>query len=53
MTKKDYIRAAKIIKAYGSQAKMIEAFVEFFAGENPRFDVDRFVDACTKWRSEL
>jgi hypothetical protein len=46
MTKKDYIRAAGIIRSHGSPEKMIEAFVEFFAGDNPAFDVDRFIDAC-------
>lgn len=47
MTKKDYIRAAEIIREHGSPVKMIEAFVEFFAGDNPAFDVDRFIDAAS------
>ena len=47
MTKKDYIKAAAIIQKHGSSDKMIEVFVEFFSNDNPQFDVDRFVDACT------
>lgn len=46
MTKKDYIKAAEIIRSHGSPEKMIEAFVEFFAGDNPQFDVDRFIEAA-------
>ncbi len=46
MTKKDYIKAAEIIRSHGSPTKMVEAFVEFFTGDNPQFDVDRFIDAC-------
>jgi len=47
MTKKDYIRAAEIIREYGSQERMIEAFIEFFVGDNPAFNVDRFVEAAS------
>lgn len=46
MTSKDYIKAAQIIREHGSKPEMIEAFVEFFAGDNPRFDVDRFIEAA-------
>jgi hypothetical protein len=46
MTKKDYIKAARIIQEHGAPPKMVEAFVEFFAGDNPQFDVDRFIEAC-------
>ena len=47
MTKKDYIKAAEIIRSHGSPAKMVQAFVEFFVSDNPRFDVDRFVAAAS------
>jgi hypothetical protein len=46
MTKKDYIKAAEIIRDHGSPPKMVEAFIEFFTSDNPQFDVDRFIDAC-------
>jgi hypothetical protein len=54
-TKKDFIRAVEIVKnAYWpkpSQEKevsehLINAFVAFFRAENPRFDVERFREAC-------
>jgi len=53
MTKKDYVRAAAIVQGIktGTLAPLCawqarEAFVCLFAGDNPRFDVDRFRDAC-------
>jgi hypothetical protein len=47
MTKKDYVRAAEICKDdYDSDANVVRAFVDFFTGDNPRFDVERFVEAC-------
>jgi len=54
MTKKDYIRAAAIIQSFDTTdvtARVIkreaaDAFVEFFRGDNPSFDVERFRAAC-------
>jgi hypothetical protein len=50
MTKKDYIKASEIIKFHdGSPAIkeiLMSAFVELFRGDNPRFDVQRFLLAC-------
>ena len=53
MTRKDYIRAAAIVSGIGTgkHAPMLawqtrEAFVTLFAGDNPRFDADRFREAC-------
>lgn len=53
MTKKDYIRAAKIVSGIktGPLAPLCawqtrEAFVVLFAGDNPRFDENKFRDAC-------
>lgn len=58
MTNKDYERAAKIVqqyygpqallghKAHPTAAHLQEAFVEFFQGDNPRFDAVRFRNAC-------
>ena len=55
MTKKDYIKASKMVKdlhtnaanePFGAAAIVEKAFVEFFRGDNPRFDVVRFKEAC-------
>ena len=53
MTKKDYIRAADIVRAHFEARPRVmpvealtETFVAFFRGDNPRFDVDRFREAC-------
>jgi hypothetical protein len=51
MTKKDYIRAAEIVRDVARQrahhvSTVRQAFVLFFQGDNPRFDQSRFVDAC-------
>lgn len=55
MTKKDYERAASQVQRvamdgpYGDPIRantVQEAFVEFFSGENPRFDAQRFRRAC-------
>lgn len=48
MTKKDYERAVKIICHSHRSAEVVEAFIQFFQGDNPRFDEDRFVEACEK-----
>lgn len=51
MTKKDYIRAAESIRArewvlLADRESAVRAFVAFFQGDNPRFDVARFTLAC-------
>lgn len=50
MTKKDYIKAAEIVKFHqGSKTVKValaHAFVEFFKGSNPRFDKERFLTAA-------
>lgn len=48
MTRKDYERAAEILRFEGSagHAAKVDLFVEFFKGENPRFSEDRFRAAC-------
>jgi len=51
MTRKDYNKAASIARdAYKGEAKcyeaIVEAFVELFRGDNPRFDANRFRTAC-------
>ena len=60
MTRKDYLRAASIVRDLGRRGKvptevaegardlMRDAFVTFFRGDNPRFDADRFREACEK-----
>ena len=51
MTKKNYVKAAKLIQA--TEPKVVanqleEAFVEFFQDDNPRFDEERFRFACNR-----
>ncbi len=48
-TRKDFAKAADIVKGItkaGYAWTVREAFVGFFAGQNPRFDADRFREAC-------
>ena len=50
MSRKDYILAANIIKSMPGtwlvKQKTINATIELFAKDNPRFDKDRFITAC-------
>jgi|GEM_PF-4007505 hypothetical protein len=49
MTKKDYLRAVNVIHSVllpKERKLLIESFVDFFQGDNPRFDEDRFRKAC-------
>ena len=63
MTKKDYVKASEIALEYWSialesdlpgypyaaAAEAVEAaFVALFRGDNDRFDVERFREACRK-----
>jgi hypothetical protein len=47
-TKKDYIRAASIVKPLRDSSKqpVAAAFVAFFRGDNPQFDSAQFRAAC-------
>lgn len=58
MTKKDYIAAARIVRNMryaGGTSNLPEAraegaesaFIYLFSEDNPRFDVQRFREACT------
>jgi len=60
MTRRDYERAVLVIKdaklsllSFGEKALIIETFVDFFAGDNVRFNKKRFVDACLKEVGEV
>lgn len=56
MTKKDYIRAAEIIRERAQEypaghlvlKELTTAFIVLFKDDNPRFDVFRFHEACQK-----
>ena len=54
MSKKDYIEASKIVGRVASSSSretaqiVMAAFVALFTIDNPRFDFDRFADACEK-----
>lgn len=51
-TRKDYWRAVVIIrrdtKPKPHRATVVAAFVNFFKDDNPRFNIDRFLDAVEK-----
>jgi len=51
MTKRDYIKAAKIIQQHYELEEdcamwVEQSFIRFFREDNPRFDVDAFREAC-------
>jgi hypothetical protein len=52
MTKKDYIKAANIVRTAmwvrtnDERLCLANVFVEFFRGDNARFDKERFLTAC-------
>ena len=49
MTKKDYIKAAEIVRAIKSlhdRTVVMYGMAELFQSDNPRFDPDRFKAAC-------
>jgi hypothetical protein len=51
MSKKDYERAARIVRPWadlnrGHAEELCAAFIALFAGDNPRFDAERFRAAC-------
>lgn len=50
-TKKDYLRAVEVVREHKvgrSRDEVMKAFIQFFQGDNPRFDVERFRAACQK-----
>lgn len=53
MSRKDYRAAVSVVQNVQDknvkQAQIVmQAFIEFFAADNCRFDRDRFVKACQK-----
>jgi hypothetical protein len=54
MTRKDYVETAKILNQFvdGIDSHvfndLVFEFSEWFASDNPRFDENKFYDACTK-----
>jgi hypothetical protein len=54
MTRKDYVETAKILNQFADSIDshvfndLVFEFSEWFAADNPRFDEDKFYDACTK-----
>jgi len=52
MTRKDYIETAKILQKFsikidsGDIQDLIFEFSQWFASDNPRFDEQKFFDAC-------
>ncbi len=54
MTRKDYIETAKILNQFANEIDskqfqdLVFEFSEWFSADNPRFDEDKFWDACVK-----
>ena len=54
MTRKDYIETAKILNQFANEIDskqfqdLIFEFSEWFSADNPRFDENKFWDACVK-----
>ncbi len=54
MTRKDYVETAKILNQFANEIELktfqdlIFEFSEWFSADNPRFDENKFYDACTK-----
>ena len=46
LTKKHFIKIAKILKESNADNQLIQKFVDFFREENPKFDRERFINAC-------
>jgi hypothetical protein len=46
MTKKDYERAASMAQSHGWDQKIVAAFADFFAADNPAFNATRFLAAA-------
>ena len=54
MTRKDYVETAKILNLFVDEMdsqtfqSLVFEFSEWFMSDNPRFDEDKFWEACTK-----
>jgi hypothetical protein len=54
MTRKDYVETAKILNMFADNMDshvfndLVFEFSEWFSADNPRFDENKFYDACTK-----
>ena len=54
MTRKDYVETAKILNLFADNIDshvfqdLIFEFSEWFSADNPRFDENKFWDACVK-----
>ena len=54
MTRKDYVETAKILNMFSDSMDshvfndLVFEFSEWFSADNPRFDENKFWDACVK-----
>jgi hypothetical protein len=53
MTRKDYVIVAQILSSYKdliadefTYHDLVDEFAAYFAEDNPRFDLSRFISAC-------
>ena len=55
LSRKDYEAISRIIQGITTapdlvidHQELVERLAEYFAGDNPRFDKERFIEACRK-----
>ncbi len=48
LSKKHYVRIAEVIKEHQPSATFVIDLMAYFNEDNPRFDEDRFIEACKK-----
>ena len=49
MTRKDYIKIAKLFKDASASSEIIEGFIIIAKEDNPRFDIVKFRAAAMDW----
>ena len=60
MTRKDYVQTAEILSSYKDliadnfvYEDLVDEFASMFEQDNPRFNSEKFWEACTKWKRFL
>jgi len=59
MSRKDYVETARILNKYKQTiseqdyADLTDDFSFMFEKDNPNFIVDKFLEACNKWKMKM
>jgi len=48
VTKKDYELIARVLNKHCNDSRLVIAFIDELRDNNPRFDSDKFIEACCK-----